>query len=306
MSIFGGVVGLATAGLFGGRARNSRRRALGRLADAYKTEYGDLASQYALDFESMLGSYIDDRARNMELYRSEMQQAQSQFQRYFDEARTQYGQGMDRALEEMRTGREATIALTRQETERQQQRASAMNAFTGLGQTSFGQQRLEAIGRQGTLQEGAIREQYAGQLSSLEAARAAGMSQMSAQMAGGLSSLSAAQATGLSNIFGQYSSGIQGAQQMALAREYDMRGRGLEGFFQARTGIASMAGQTTSQWGNLFGSIGGSLLSSGLNNLYPTTGSGTAAGASPQSFYGVTPYYPSANPTWMQGYGTQQ
>jgi len=275
MSILGGVVGLATGGLLGGRARNSRRRALGRLADAFKTEYGDLASQYALDFESMLGNYIDDRARNMDLYRSEMQQAQSQFQRYFDEARTQYGQGMDRALEEMRTGRESTIALTRQETERQQQRASAMNAFTGLGQTSFGQQRLEAIGRQGTLQEGAIREAYSKQLSDLESLRATGMSQLTSQMGRGLSALSESQARGLSDIFGQYSARIQGAQQMGLASQYDMRGTGLTGFFQARTGIASMAGQTTSQWGNLFGSIGGSLLSRGLNNLYPDTDSDT-------------------------------
>jgi hypothetical protein len=61
--------------------------------------------------------------------------------------------------------------LLRQTTQTEQQKMSARNAFTGIGQTTFGQGKIASLGQQGALQEGVVREQYAQQLSALEAQR---------------------------------------------------------------------------------------------------------------------------------------
>lgn len=268
---------IAGGAVMGGLAQQSRRRALGRLGSQAMSEYEGLADKYTDLFKPIMEQYSLERKSNIDLYRTEMERARTDFTNYFDQARQQYGEGMDKALSELRTGRESTIALQRQQTQRSQQRAASANAFTGLGQTSFGQQRLEAIGNQGVLQEGAIREQYAGQLSSMEAARAQGLSTMSAQMGQGLSGIQQSMATNLSNIYQTYAGNIANMQSSGLSNRFNILQTGYQTAFQARTQAAGLAGAMTGAFGSALGSIGGAVFGAGLGG--PAGGGNAGAGA---------------------------
>jgi hypothetical protein len=172
---------------------------------------------------------------------------------------------MDRALGEYRTGRESSIAMLRQTVARQQQAATARNAFTGLGQSSFGAARVEGIGIQGALQEGAIREQYAAGLSNLEAQRAAGMSTLSTQMGSGLSALSQQQANTLSNMYQTYSTNLAMYRQQGMAAEFGLRGQGVSAAVQFQGQAAQLAGAGLNAAGSAMGSVGGAFLGAGLS-----------------------------------------
>lgn len=244
----------------------ARRAALGRVRQQAVSEFRDLGDEYSGLISGVIDQYTRDRETNMGLYRTEMNRAITDFTRYFDQARTEYGAGMERALGEMRIGRESTIELSRQQTQRQQQAAAARNAFTGLGQTSFGQGRLEAIGRQGVLQEGAIREQYAGQLSALEAQRASGMSTLSAQMGQGISGMQQMLAGNLSNLYQSYSGQIANLQTMALGNQFNMYQQGMNIGFNYAGQAANLSGAAFQPFGSIIGSAAGSLVGAGINS----------------------------------------
>lgn len=269
--------------MLGGAALNAygsaqRRRALGRLGAAAIAEFRDLGDEYRDLFSPIMQQYSRERANNMSLYREEMARAEQSFSRYFEQARTEYGAGMDRALGEMRIGRESTIEATRQETRRQQSAQTASNAFTGLGQTTFGQQRVENIGSQGALREGMIREQYAGQLSALEAQRAQGMSTLSAQMGQGLSGIQQSLATNLSNMYQTYSGNIANMQQQGLGQQFNIYQQGLNIGFQAQTQAANLAGSGISAFGSALGSFGGAVFGAGLNGMFAAPAAGSSGG----------------------------
>lgn len=258
----------------------ARRQALGRVRREAESDFRDLGDEYRGLIGPVIDQYTRDRETNMGLYRTEMNRALSDFTRYFEQARTEYGAGMDRALGEMRIGRESTIALSRQETERQQQGARARNAFTGLGQTSFGQEQVQAIGRQGVLQEGAIREQYAGQLSALEAQRAQGMSTLSAQMGQGVSGLQQGMAGNLSNLYQAYSGQMTNMQTMALGQQFNMYQQGMNIGFNYAGQSANLAGTAFAPLASIFGSAAGSLVGAGINSWMAPGGGGNGSDAS--------------------------
>jgi hypothetical protein len=287
---------IAGGGVLGGFGARSKRKALERLGQRAKDEYRGLATEYQGLFEPILQQYSRERETNMALYRTEMSRAENSFSQYFNEARTQYSQGMDRALGEMRTGREASLMGIRQETARQQAGATARNAFTGLGQTSFGQQRVEDIGMQGALREGMMREQYASQLSSLEAQRAQGLSTLSSQMGQGMSSIQQGLAANLSNMYQTYSGNLSNMQQGALSSRMNLIQQGYNIGFQNQGQAANLAGAMTSAMGSAVGSIGGSLLGAGLGGMGGAAGG--SAGSAPQA---MNPYSQMAPPNSTAG-----
>jgi hypothetical protein len=244
----------------------ARRAALGRVQSQAASDFRDLGQEYQSLFGPIVEQYSRDREANMNLYRTDMNRALGDFTRYFEQARTEYGAGMDRALGEMRIGRESTIAATRQETQRQQAAQTASNAFTGLGQTTFGQQRVQNIGSQGAMREGMIREQYAGQLSALESQRAQGMSTLSAQMGQGTSGLQQALAGNLSNLYQAYSGQMANMQTMGLGQQFNMYQQGMNIGFNYAGQSANLAGAAFAPFGSILGSAGGSLLGAGINS----------------------------------------
>ena len=265
-AIIGGGL-MAGGAVAGGIGQSQKRKALKALGQAAIEDFGELSNEYRDLFAPILDQYTRERTANMDLYRSEMRRAEQSFSQYFDQARQQYGEGMDRALGEMRIGRESSIEATRQETRRQQAAATSRNAFTGLGQTTFGSQRVEAIGSRGALQEGMIREQYAGQLSSLEAQRAQGLSTLSAQMGQGLSGLQQMMATNLSNMYQTYSGNIANMGTQGLGTQFNIRQRGMDIGYQAQTGAANLAGAGISAFGSAMSAFGGSLFGAGLGGM---------------------------------------
>ena len=275
--IIGGamLLGGAAMGAIGQRQR--RKALLGMQAMAIE-DFRELGDEYRDLFGPIMQQYSQEREQNMSLYRTEMQRAEQSFTRYFDQARTEYGQGMDRALGEMRIGRESTIEATRQETRRQEAAQTASNAFTGLGQTTFGQQRVQNIGSQGALREGVIREQYAGQLSALEAQRAQGMSTLSAQMGQGLSGMQQNMATNLSNMYQTYSGNIANMQTQGLGQQFNLYQQGLNVGYQFGGQAANLAGAGVSAFGSALGSIGGAVFGAGLSGM-AAPAAGAAAGA---------------------------
>lgn len=266
-----GLIGAgAAAAALGARARRSALQAAGQVALA---EFEDLGKQYRTRFKPIVTQFTQARQDNMDLYRREMAQARDDFSRYFDQSRAEYAAGMDRALGEYRTGRESTIQMLRQTVTQQQQAATARNAFTGLGQSSFGARRVEGIGIQGALQEGAIREQYAAGLSNLEAQRAQGMSTLTSQMGAGLSALSQQQANTLSNMYQTYSTNIAQFRQQGLAFETGLYGQGVSAAVQFQGQAAQLAGAGLNAAGSAMGSIGGAFLGAGLQGMAtPTAG----------------------------------
>lgn len=271
MPIFSAVL-IGGALMAGGAAMNAmgqraRRNALLGMKASAIYDFRDLGDEYKDLFDPIISQYSKEREANMSLYRTEMQRAEDSFSRYFEQARTEYGAGMDRALGEMRIGRESMIEATRQETRRQEAAQTASNAFTGLGQTTFGQQRVQNIGSQGALREGMIREQYAGQLSALEAQRAQGMSTLSAQMGQGMSGIQQSLAANLSNMYQTYSGNIANMQQQGLGQQFNLYQQGLNVGYQFGGQAANLAGAGVSAIGSAMGSFGGALFGAGLSGM---------------------------------------
>lgn len=262
-------IGIGAGLLLGGaaaqsKAASARRKALNRVGGRAMRDFRELGDEYGDLFKPVIDKYSSERDANIGLYREQMARAEDSFSRYFEQARSEYSAGMDRAMGEMRIGRESMIEATRQETRRQQAAQTASNAFTGLGQTTFGQQRVQNIGSQGALREGAIREQYAGQLSALEAQRAAGISTLSSQMGQGLSGIQQNLATNLSNIYQTYSANTANMQQQGLNSQFNIYQQGLNVGYRFRGQAAGLAGTGMNAFGSALGSIGGALIGSGL------------------------------------------
>jgi len=297
--IIGGIGAIAAGGVASAMAATARRNALLGVSSMAIADFEKLGNKYRDLFAPVMEQYTKEREANMTLYRDEMLRAEQSFSRYFEQARTEYGAGMDRALGEMRIGRESAIEATRQETRRQEAAQTASNAFTGIGQTTFGQQRVQNIGSQGALREGMIREQYAGQLSALEAQRAQGMSTLSAQMGQGMSGIQQSLATNLSNIYQTYSGNIANMQTQGLNAQFNLLQQGYNIGYQYKGQAAGLAGGGVAALGSAVGSIGGALLGAGLSGMSAAATSGgggfmsgnmTASPASqmapPGSFYG--------------------
>lgn len=276
-AIIGGGL-MAGGAAMGAIGQRQRRRALLGMQEMAMEDFRGLGNEYRDLFGPIMQQYSREREQNMSLYRTEMQRAEQSFTRYFDQARTEYGQGMDRALGEMRIGRESTIEATRQETRRQEAAQTASNAFTGLGQTSFGQQRVQNIGSQGALREGMIREQYAGQLSALEAQRAQGMSTLSAQMGQGLSGMQQGMAANLSNMYQTYSGNIANMQTQGLGQQFNMYQQGLNVGYQFGGQAANLAGAGVSAFGSALGSFGGAIFGAGLSGMAAPNAGGFPSG----------------------------
>lgn len=285
------IIGAALAiggGLLSASAQRAKQDALKRIGHKANLAFTQLGDNYGRDYLPVIERYTAERGRNIDMYRAEMSRSREDFTKYFDQARSEYGQGMERAISAYGTGRDDTIAMMRQQTVRQQQQATARNAFTGLGQTSFGQQSVNAIGDQGDMREGAVREQYASGLSNLEAQRASGLSTLSAQQGQGLSALSQNQAANISNMYQAYSGQIANMEQSRMQNQYNLYQQGLNISFKYRGAAAGMAGAYTSAMGSALSSIGGGMMGSGINTSGGGGGGYGGGGlATPNYGYGV-------------------
>lgn len=152
-----------------------RDRMLRKQLREYRTSMGEYLGQYEdlmNDALSFLGSQRDsDISAFTELYQSTISDYQSAFEmsrmgllESFAEQRQFVEQGFDASREQLRLGTERQLASTR-----------AANAFTGLGNTSFGQSTLNAVTEQGALQQGLLSERENQMMSDLVGAQGAAL-----------------------------------------------------------------------------------------------------------------------------------
>lgn len=264
-------------GLFGASGAQKKRRALMQFGATIMKGYRDVGNEYMGDITREVEGYRADRDRNISMYQEQMGTALSSYERLFTNAREDYAAGMDRSLGELRTGRESTITMMRKQTEGAQRKMIARNAFTGLGQTSFGQNQVTQVGTEGDLREGVVRERYAQSLSDLEAQRAAGVSQMGAQYAAGVSGIQQSMATNSSNIYQGYTN--QAAQYMVQgqANRYAMIREGMNQGYALQSQSQAMAGSGSMMAGSMMGSFGGALFGMGASGFGGGGGGGGGA-----------------------------
>lgn len=127
-----------------------------------------------------------------------MQDLQSDYDSYLEE----YTQRTDAAMATYDVGRQNTLAAIQQNTLDSQRQAKAQQAFSGMGNTSFGGAQVAGIGLQGAMQQGMVEEQYA-----------AGMAQMQQGQAAGIVGLQQNRAGLTAELGSQYASGLAGMQQ---------------------------------------------------------------------------------------------
>jgi len=277
MSAFAAGAGLMLAGgLFGASGAQKKRRALMQFGATIMKGYRDVGNEYMGDITREVEGYRADRDRNISMYQEQMGTALSSYERLFTSAREDYAAGMDRSLGEYRTGRDSTIAMMRKQSEGAQRKTIARNAFTGLGQTSFGQNQVTQVGAEGDLREGVVREQYAQGLSSLEAQRAAGVSQMGAQYAAGVSGIQQSMATNSSNIYQGYTNQAAGYMMQGQANRYQMIQQGMNQGYALQSQSQAMAGSGSMMAGSMMGSFGGALFGMGAGGFGGGGGGGGA------------------------------
>lgn len=281
---------LGAGGIMGGLSGRSKQKALRALAREGLTRYGDLAKDYGSQFQSVIDDFSKAQAANIAQYRQDFQKSAETYEQYFREAQRQYAEGYDQAIGEYRTGRESTIALMRQQTEAQQQAARSRNAFTGIGQTSFGQQRVEALGQQGMLREGAIREEYSRGLSTMMAQRAIGMSGMTQQMGTGLAAIQQQMGSGVSALMTHYGTNLAQMGQARVSGITNLQQAGLQQYFGSQNQAAQLSGGMLGAIGNVLGSAGGAVMGAGLSGGFSpaSAGAGPASGPATGSSLGFT------------------
>ena len=204
--------------VFGNPALDRQNAASANLMGQYSgvaDEYRDRNEEIISQFQSMLQSSQGEYTANFE----------SLLQTFQDRSTStmeQYTAGMDEAIATYDVGRESTLQHIDQTTEANQRRQTQANAFSGLGNTTFGSSQVAAYGTQGAMQKGMVEEQYATGLSALQQGRTAGE-------------------TGLRTQFNQQAAGMQSGYAGNLAQ---MQQGGASA--AAGMGMNNMGG-----WGNI-------------------------------------------------------
>lgn len=247
--------------LFGGRS--NFKGAIRNLEKAYKgvREYSDV------EYGKIIDQFLQERTNNAEVYSRAYNDAVGQYSSLMAQSREAFKASAQEAYNTLARGRDNTLSLVRQQAEAATGRAQVSGLLTGLANTTFGQNYVNAVAAQGALQMGAVEEQYAQTLASAQMARAnalAGMEQQAAQsmFAAGLGS-----AQYQSGQYQQYTTAAQAARGAQLASNLGFRTRPIEARFAADTQLAMMDMQSGS-------ALGGALLGAGIGTLAQNIGGG--------------------------------
>lgn len=261
--------------LFGGRS--NFKGAIRNLENAYKgvREYSDV------EYGKIIDEFLKERTANADVYSRAYNDAVGRYSDLMAQSRDAFRQSSEEAYRTLDRGRQNTLALMQQQADTATGRARVSGMLTGLGNTTFGQNYVNAVAMQGALQMGAVQEQYAQTLASARMAQAsalAGMEQQAAQSMFG-AGLGAAQYQ--SGLYQQYTTAAQAARAAQLASNLGFRTRPIEARFGAETQMALMDMQSGQ-------ALGGALLGAGIGALAQQVGGGIGQALSPfgQAFGG--------------------
>lgn len=251
--------------LFGGRS--NFKGAIRNLENAYKgvREYSDV------EYGKIIDEFLKERTANADVYSKAYNDAISQYSSLMAQSREAFKASSQEAYRTLASGRDATLKLVQQQADQATGRAQVSGMLTGLSNTTFGQNYVNAVAAQGALQMGAVEEQYAQTLASAQMAQANALAQMEQGAAQSLFAAGLGSAQYQSGQYQQYTTAAQAARGARLASNLGFRTRPIEARFAADTQLAMMDMQS----GN---ALGGALLGSALGTLGQNIG-GSFGGA---------------------------
>lgn len=234
------------------------------------------------EYGKIIDSFLKERTANAAIYSKAYNSAVKQYSDVMAQSRKAFAAEGAKAYQTLEVGRDATLALLKQQTDLAVARQQLSGMLTGLSNTTFGQAAVNAVAAQGALQAGAVQEQYAQTLASARMAQAgalAGMEQQAAQTLFG-AGMGAAQYQ--SGQYQQYTAAAQAARSARLQANLGLMTRPIESTYAAQTQKAMMDMQS----GN---ALGGALLGAGIGAIAEGIGGGIGQALTPfgQAFGGV-------------------
>jgi hypothetical protein len=246
---------MARKGAMSGAGR-ALQLAYKEMLDEQEDRFADISDTYSETYEGA----IDDFGAN--------------YQGVLDRLNTQYGDliaryssGSDEALAAYDVGRDSTIAATQQATENATRRQVASNAFTGLGNTTFGNAAVAGIERQGALQEGVIHEQYASGRAGMLTAKNQGLASIMGNRIGQTAVLGGKHMSGLASLQTGYAGGLSQLGMTGLNQYLQIAEGPIRAQFDTQMAIAQMPTGWDAAAGVL-GGIGGGLASGAAGGFF--------------------------------------
>lgn len=222
-------------------------------------------------YDKIIQSFIDERANNAAVYSDAYQSAVKQYTDAMAKSQEQFAAAGKEAYKTLESGRDATLALLKQQTDSAIGRAQISGMLTGLSNTTFGQNQINAVAAQGALQAGAVQEQYAQTLASAQMSQAAAMANMQRQTGQSLFAANLGNAQYQSGLYQQYTAALQGARTGQLTTGLELMTKPIENRYQADLNKAMMDMQA----GN---ALGGALLGGALGAVGGMVGGPMGAG----------------------------
>jgi hypothetical protein len=162
------------------------------------------------NYTALIKKFEDERSNNADVYSKQYNESVKQYADTMAQSRAAFGAASAESFKTLSAGRDATLALLQQSTDKAVGQSTAQGLMMGLSNTTFGQAQTQAVARQGALQAGAVNEQYAQILAAAQQSTANSMANMEA--AAGQTTLSAG--LGAAQYLGnQYQGYTQGALQ---------------------------------------------------------------------------------------------
>jgi hypothetical protein len=247
--------------LFGGKS--NFKGAIKQMEKAYAgvREYSDV------EYGKIIDEFIKERTANADVYSQAYRTAVDQYTGLMAQSREAFKQSAEQAYQTLATGRTASMRLMQQQADLATGRAQVSGMLTGLANTTFGQNYVNAVAAQGALQVAAIEEQYAQTLASARMGQASALAQMEQGAAQTLFSAGLGSAQYQSGQYQQYTTAAQAARSARLASNLGFRTRPIEARFAADTQLAMMDMQSGS-------ALGGALLGAGIGALAEQVGGG--------------------------------
>jgi hypothetical protein len=225
--------------------------------DTMEKEYGKARTYSDAEYGKIVDVFLKERAKNAEVYSQAYNASVKQYSDVMAQSRKAFAAEGAKAYKTLEVGRDATLALLKQQTDFAVARQQLSGMLTGLSNTTFGQAAVNAVAAQGALQAGAVQEQYAQTLASARMAQAGAMAGMEQQAAQSLLGAGLGSAQYQSGLYQQYTTGAQASRGQAIQQNIGLRQSSIENRYNAELNKAMMDMQA----GN---ALGGALLGAGL------------------------------------------
>jgi hypothetical protein len=201
------------------------------------------------NYTALIGKFEDERANNAEVYSKQYNESVKQYADTMAQSRAAFGAASAESFKTLSAGRDATLALLQQSTDKAVGQSTAQGLMMGLSNTTFGQAQTQAVARQGALQAGAVNEQYAQILAAAQQSTANSMANMEA--AAGQTTLSAGlgAAQYLGNQYQGYTQGALQTQQTGYQRGEGLGVAAISGAYQQQMASAQASINSGNQIG---------------------------------------------------------